>query len=104
MEIKKRQVGDRATLWVAGELDFTSAGILEAEMAAQTARILEINLSGLTFLDSSGVGALLNGARELASKGCTLKVTNIPDEIRESMELIGFFQVMEALFPAEDTE
>lgn len=65
--------------------------------------MLEVNLSDLTFLDSSGVGALLNGARELASQGRTLKVTNIPGEIRESMELIGFFQVMDALFP-EDTE
>lgn len=99
MEIKKEPLGDKTVLRVAGELDFSNAEILQKEMAGQPVGTLEIDLSGLTFLDSTGVGVLLNAAKDLASQGRILKVVNIPGEIRESMELVGFFQVMDALYP-----
>jgi anti-anti-sigma factor len=51
-------------LQVSGELDLVSEPELEAALAAVTAPPVRIDLSGLAFMDSTGLRALLSAARE----------------------------------------
>ncbi|ADL08285.1 anti-anti-sigma factor [Thermosediminibacter oceani DSM 16646] len=97
MEIRVRQQKGMAILEVEGELDFSNVDQLQQEIQRRPEGVVEIDLQGLRFIDSSGAGMLLNQARHFFSKGRTLKIVNIPDLIREDLEVIGFFQVMEAL-------
>lgn len=101
MEVKVREDKNKAILEVVGELDFSNIEYLRQEIMRQQAKNLEIDLSKLKFMDSSGAGLLLTQARELSLKGRTLQITHIPEEIRESLELIGFFQVMATLTPGQ---
>jgi anti-anti-sigma factor len=51
-------------LEVTGELDLVTEPELEAALVAVTAHPLRIDLSGLAFMDSTGLRALLSAARE----------------------------------------
>jgi anti-sigma B factor antagonist len=63
----------KAVMHVAGELDMTTAEQLTQEarrlMRIDGARKLQVDLSGVSFLDSSGIKALLLCRREYAERG-----------------------------------
>ena len=65
-----------AGLALAGEADLSQARYLEAGLAGVSpdGGRVEVDLSGLTFLDSSGLHALLSGARALGGKGVLVLV------------------------------
>jgi anti-anti-sigma factor len=50
-------------LQVSGELDLVTEPELEAALAGVTAQPLRIDLSGLVFMDSTGLRALLSASR-----------------------------------------
>ncbi|MGE5571835.1 MAG: STAS domain-containing protein [Bacteroidota bacterium] len=104
MEVQREQLDSGTILRVSGELDFSNVHDLQEQIETQLTGTVEVDLSGLAFMDSSGMGMLLNVARKLASRGQVLSVTNIPVEIRESMALVGFFHIMGHLFPESRAE
>ena len=77
----ERQDG-RALIRLTGELDLATIADLRGEAAGQLAagdvRELVLDLTELTFLDSSGLGALLQIRGEAMSCGSTFTVTNVP--------------------------
>ncbi|MDI6711268.1 MAG: STAS domain-containing protein [Bacillota bacterium] len=97
MEIRVRQKKGMAVLEVEGELDFSNVEQLRQEIQRRPEEVVEIDLHGLRFIDSSGAGMLLSQARELYRQGRTLRIVRIPDLIREDLEVIGFFRVLEVL-------
>lgn len=97
MEIKVRQEKGMVTLEVEGELDFSNVEQLQREIQRRTEEVVEIDLQGLRFIDSSGAGMLLSQARHLYKQGRTLRIVRIPELIREDLEMIGFFRVLEVL-------
>ncbi len=104
LEVQRELLNNRTILRVSGELDFSNVDDLQEQIQTQLTGTVEVDLSGLTFMDSSGMGMLLNVARKLASRGQVMSVTNIPVEIRESMALVGFFHILGDLFPENRTE
>ncbi|WP_245779579.1 STAS domain-containing protein [Desulfoscipio geothermicus] len=97
MEIRIRQQKGMVTLELEGELDFSNVEQLQQEIQRHPEEVVEIDLQGLLFIDSSGAGMLLSQARYLYRQGRTLRIVNIPDFIREDLEMIGFFKVLEIL-------
>lgn len=97
LEIRVRQQNEKVVLEVKGELDFSNVDELQQEIQRRSEEVIEIDLQELRFIDSSGAGMLLNQARQLYSQGRTLRIVNIPDLIREDLEVIGFFQVLELI-------
>ncbi|QUL99677.1 MAG: STAS domain-containing protein [Candidatus Fermentithermobacillus carboniphilus] len=91
MEIRVHQEKGRAILEVEGELDFSTIEQLQQEIERRPEEVVEIDLQGLRFIDSSGAGMLLSQARRLYRQGRTLKIVRVPDLIREDLEVIGFF-------------
>ncbi len=77
----ERQDG-RAVIRLSGELDLaTIADLRDAaagQLAARDVRELVLDLTDLTFLDSSGLGALLQVRGEAMSGGATFTVANVP--------------------------
>lgn len=76
-----RQDG-RAIIRLSGELDLATIDVLRREAAGQLAagdvRELVLDLTELNFLDSSGLGALLQIRGEAMSGGATFTVANVP--------------------------
>lgn len=84
---------DRETqITLVGELDLSSAALLDAAVRAaaerpDTARVA-LNLAELTFMDSTGLQALLNARLRLAGLGIAL-VLRDPSRVRKVLTIAG---------------
>jgi len=75
---------------VSGDLDLaTSPGLSEALEAAPTARHVVIDLTGCTFLDSSGVRALAQAVRTIAEGERRVDVVAGSPGVRRVLEITG---------------
>jgi anti-anti-sigma factor len=74
--------GDRSVLALSGELDIDSVGELreqaQTHLSSGQYRVLTLDLSGLTFLDSSGLGLLLEVRRMAMSSNVAFEMVNVP--------------------------
>jgi anti-anti-sigma factor len=83
--------GDAMCLMVQGELDIQTGSELcdsAASGSAQTSRVL-IDLSAVSFIDSSGVAALLLADRTARSHGSHLVVTAASPAVTRVLRLSG---------------
>ncbi|MCW3067939.1 MAG: anti-anti-sigma factor [Solirubrobacterales bacterium] len=96
-EIGEAAYGDHITLALSGELDIVSAAELESRLGRLSAdgiRGLTLDLSGLTFMDSTGLRAVLR-AKELAdSEGYELSLVPGPPNIQRVFELTALVDVL----------
>ena len=91
----------RPLLTVAGELDMAVTD--ELGTAAREHRVggqvLTMDLSGVTFMDSTGVGLLLRLAQEAATDGWGLSVIASP-QVWRVVELCGLAETLPVRRPA----
>jgi anti-anti-sigma factor len=84
---------DRPRITVAGELDlFTSPQLVDAVTAALKAipaRDVVVDLSGVTFIDASAVGALVHARQECRRVGGRLTVFGARGMVAEVLHLTG---------------
>jgi anti-sigma B factor antagonist len=86
-----------AVLSVAGELDLASAARLRraiGNLMGQGVRHLEVDLDECTFIDSSGMGALLWGAHRLHAAGGDLVAVRVHGAPARTLELSGVEDVV----------
>jgi anti-sigma B factor antagonist len=100
MEIDSRTVGDIHVLDCRGKITLgndtqvirnTISSILESG-----GKKIVLNLADVPYIDSSGIGELVNTHTTVANKGGQLKLLNLTQRIRESlsiMKLLFLFQV-----------
>ena len=87
-----------ATITLAGEIDHHGARAMMAELEEAIAtllpRKLTLDLSGITFMDSSGIALLLRTHRHVTGYGGTLRVTNIPTQPRRVLDAAGVGRII----------
>jgi anti-sigma B factor antagonist len=83
--------GTQAVLEVAGELDLSEVGDFRAAVkaASEDAEHLCLDLTGLTFIDSGGLSALLDVNADAQKRGTKLKVVADDGPVRRALELTG---------------
>lgn len=89
--------GDRCRLAVAGELDLSSREVfISAALGAlqQTTSVLEIDVSGVTFCDSSGVSGLLAVHRIAANDRKRMVVTNPQGRLERTLTIAGLLTML----------
>ncbi|MFD4032660.1 STAS domain-containing protein [Streptomyces sp. NPDC058637] len=94
--------GDLALTHVAGELDMATAPVLRAQALAlieQGHRHLILDLSAVTFCDSTGFSALVGIYRCAQTADGTLVLAAVPDRLARLLDLTG----LSALLPAFPT-
>jgi anti-anti-sigma factor len=64
-DVAVEDAGERVVLRLSGELDLVSEPILQAALEDARGRPVRIELAELAFMDSTGLRALLNAARQL---------------------------------------
>ncbi|MDX6280883.1 MAG: anti-sigma factor antagonist, partial [Kribbellaceae bacterium] len=73
LTIRTNQNNDHVVLGLSGDLDMESAPALTVELKAVLgSRPVLIDLSGVEFMDSTGVGVLVGAHREAAARGGAL--------------------------------
>jgi anti-anti-sigma factor len=78
-----------ARLTVEGELDMASSPVLEraVEGALESARSVELELAGVTFMDSTGLRTLLAIRRRLEEAGCELRLVAVPPPVLRVLDV-----------------
>ena len=80
-------------LFVWGEVDLAvRAELLEAILAAghdTEGSELVVDLSNVSFIDSTGIGTLVHGAQGLAADGVTLRVIAASDAVERIITISG---------------
>ena len=93
MEILAKSADRNLLLELSGELDHhgAQAALRELEEALDAAlpRKLVLDLSGLTFMDSSGIAVVLRAKRRMEALAGTLVVVNIPRQASRVLETAG---------------
>jgi anti-sigma B factor antagonist len=92
---------DRQGPWTVvhprGEIDLaTAAEFREAVLAAlQGADLVAIDLSEVTFMDSSGIGVIAAGLKHTRNHGGTLVLVGLPEQVRFVLEVTGLDRIVE---------
>ena len=85
--------GDGLIVVVSGEVDLATAPLLtdavDAATASDGAATVTVELSEVTFLDSSGIAALLKGRRVADERGRAYRVVGATGTVLEVLELTG---------------
>lgn len=85
-------LGTRATLRLFGELDLASAGAFAACIDGQLAegrRHLKLDLSGLEFIDATGLAAVVRGHHQLLEARGSLVIEAMSRRCRRIVEMVG---------------
>ena len=81
------------TVWLSGELDHHAARSLREQVDSligrSTAKALRLDFSGVTFMDSSGIGLIMGRYRLMVSRGGTLTVVGASERLLRVMKLAG---------------
>ncbi|MFG1605545.1 STAS domain-containing protein [Actinoplanes sp. NPDC049265] len=105
--IRSASAGDgTATVTVIGEVDFANAddvatGIREA-VANLRPSVLYVDLEGASFVDSTGLGALIEGYHATAERDCRLVVVNPTHSFRRVLAVTGLTELF-GLSESDDT-
>ncbi|AGL13961.1 STAS domain-containing protein [Actinoplanes sp. N902-109] len=93
-----------ATVTVLGEIDFSNsdevAQSIRDTVAAASPPELRVDLAGATFIDSTGLGALIEGYHAATEVGCRFRVTNPSNDFRRVLAVTG----LEELFGMPEQE
>ncbi len=93
---------DIMTLMLFGELDHHAAGNVretaDALIQQKRPKELRMDFSGVSFMDSSGIGLIMGRYRMMQLYGGILRVINIPESLRRIMILsgLGALDIMES--------
>ncbi len=109
LELERTERGDTDVVRARGEIDLTNASAIHDAVAATARRVVVLDLSGVTFLDSAGIRALDAEIRALRDSNRALYVV-APAESRVgwTFRIAGFTStvVVESLeaVPAPEDE
>ncbi len=100
----ERQDADIAILHLDGRLDLVSAATVKSEILKMVndghPRVV-VDLQGVPFIDSSGLGALIGGLRAARTAGGDLRIANVGEQARMILQLTTLDRV---LTPHSDIE
>jgi anti-anti-sigma factor len=90
--VMKRADGERRLLAVSGEVDIATVEEFLTEADAclgDGVEVCEIDLGAVTFIDSSGLGALVRIRNTAHDRGKAVLLTNVPDSVTRLFEVTG---------------
>ncbi|GAB3147700.1 STAS domain-containing protein [Microbispora hainanensis] len=87
-----------ARLVMTGELDYTTADDASAEVAKALAAgvgVLEFDLAGLQFIDSSGMAVVMNAYIGAQERGTAFRIVALTPYLRHLIEVVALDDVLD---------
>jgi anti-anti-sigma factor len=105
-EIVSRRLADGIVLVMSGEIDLATASTVEHELlrAEQSHDLVALDLSNLSFMDSTGLHVIVVADRRMRERGGRLLIVQGPPQIRRVFELTGVADHMELVRDAAELE
>ncbi|HEX4961059.1 MAG TPA: STAS domain-containing protein [Thermoanaerobaculia bacterium] len=103
MDVSKRQVGDVTILDLKGKITIGSGDVqlrnsVQEVINGGATKVL-INMSGVSTIDSSGIGELVSAYTTASNRGAKLKLINLPPKVADILtitQLITVFDVYDS--------
>ena len=92
LSLETREEGDQVRIALAGELDLSSALTFDEEVRRAEERqpkTLVIDLSGLRFLDSTGLRLIMSAQARARKRGMRLAIVEGGDAVKRIFRLAG---------------
>lgn len=100
LDVKERQAGDVTILDLSGEVRIGEGSISLRDsirnLADQGKKKVLLNLSGVKYMDSSGVGELIANYTTISRQGGQLKLLNLTDRIRNLLVITKLLTVFDS--------
>jgi anti-sigma B factor antagonist len=91
-----RQVGQVSVVEVSGKLTSFESGALRnsiGRLLKEGHKQILLNLSGLVYLDSSGIGDLVHTYMSVIKSGGEMKVVGLTEKVEEILKITQLYQV-----------
>lgn len=99
MILRFDNIEDKLIVELMGELDHHNASEVRNKIDDMLDRDninkLIMNFSGVSFMDSSGIGAVIGRYKKLSMKGGKLCITNLKPSVKRVFELSGLFKIID---------
>lgn len=106
MPLSCRLDGRKMTVQITGEVDHHRAKQLmldlERKIEISYPRELIMDLSGVTFMDSSGIAVLLRTCRRMREAEGQFQVTGVPHQAGRVLRAAGLQKMMPIVFQGEE--
>lgn len=97
---------EKLIAYIVGELDHHSAeevrNKIDDRLDRENISKLIIDFSGVTFMDSSGIGVVIGRYKKLSLKKGTICITNVRDSVKRIFELSGMFKIIKLYDSTEE--
>lgn len=99
MDLQVERRDDTLVARIGGEIDLavvdTLRSALENELDEDPGlRNIIVNLSGVTYIDSSGLGVLLGRYRRISGAGGRMFIVGASPQVRRILDMSGLFRIM----------
>ena len=76
---------------LCGDVDIATAAIVEDELrrAEQSEDLVVLDLSQVSFMDSTGLRMVISADQRLRERGAALRILNVPPQVAKLFELVG---------------
>ena len=103
LTVDKRDVEDVTLLYPKGFINAHTVRLFEGEIreALHQGRYkIVVNCSGLSYIASAGLGALMGAIEEIRGSGGDLRLSSLNDTVRNIFEILGFNHLYR-IYPSE---
>lgn len=107
LEIDRRQLGDWTAVALRGQLDVATAPLLRQELLETHhagAAAIVIDLAGVEYLDSMGLGVLVGALKRARAHGGRLVIAGPTPHVQRALELSRVAEIIEIVDRVEDLE
>jgi anti-anti-sigma factor len=97
LELRSARDGDVHTITLTGELDLHSKVGVEQELRRvedADAAVIRLDLTSVTFIDSTGIGLLLGATTRSREKGVRLEIDRPPDSVMRLLTVAGVIRLL----------
>ncbi|MEG1254705.1 anti-sigma F factor antagonist [Clostridium sp.] len=98
MLLRFEPLHDKVVVTLQGELDHHSAEEVRTRvddiLDKDGYKVLIFNFSGVNFMDSSGIGAVIGRYKKMSLRGGKVCLTNVTPTVKRIFELSGMFKII----------
>jgi anti-sigma B factor antagonist len=105
LDITVRKMGNKAVVAVAGEIDVYTSPLLQerlVEVLRDGSASIVLDLSAVTFLDSTGLGVLITGLKRCRSADGDLVLVTAQPNVLKVLEITGLNDVFQVHDSVDD--
>ena len=86
--------GEAQVIVLRGELDVANADRVQHTLLAAESPLVVVDLSALTFIDSSGLTALVHAHDDLIGRGHRFELRGASNEVKRVFEITGLTELL----------